>query len=274
MKLKHNKKRNTAILYEILIRELTRASINKNNEKKAALLTIVKESFNKNTNLGKELELYRVLGEGEKLHPATAERLIYEARKVHLQIDKKVLFQEQNALINRMNRVCSKSVFSNFVPSYKSLATIFQIFSEETPIKKRVLLEEKLIGEMITEPKKIKEGQLKPVDNLVYKSFVNKFNDQYSESLLVEQKELLIKYISSFTDNGLQLKVYLNEEVTRLKNIITESLDSENIKEDPSMVKKTNEVLELIENLHGENVDSIMVKKILRIQNLAREINS
>ena len=81
------------------------------------------------------------------------------------------------------------------------------------------------------------------------------------------------KYISSFTDNGLQLKVYLNEEVTRLKNIIIESLDSENIKEDPSMVKKTNEVLELIENLHGENVDSIMVKKILKIQTLAREIN-
>ena len=109
-----------------------------------------------------------------------------------------------------MNRLLSKSVFGNFVPNYKSLATVSQIFNQETPIKKRVLLEESLIGTMSSKREQNEEKELKSIDNLVYKTFVSKFNDQYSEHLFMEQKELLTKYISSFTDNSLQLKIYIN----------------------------------------------------------------
>ena len=274
MKLKHNKKRNTAILYEVLIKELTKATVNKQENKKKALLSLIKESFSSRTVLRKELELYKVLCEGEILKPATAERLIYETRKVHSQLNKKILFNEQTALINSMNRIVTKSAFSNFIPSYKNLATIFQIFNDETPIKKRVLLEENLISTLSSKPEKIEEKNLKPIDNLVYNKFVEKFNEQYSDGLLSEQKELLTKYVSSFSDNGLQLKIFLNEEVGRLKRVVSESLNSKEIQNDSLMIQRTNEVLNLMSNFRNEEVDSNMIKSVLKIQNLVKELTT
>ncbi len=49
---------------------------------------------------------------------------------------------------------------------------------------------------------------MQPIDNIVYKTFVSKFNDKYSDSLISEQKELLNKYIVSFVDNGIEFKTF------------------------------------------------------------------
>ena len=54
---KHNKKRNTAFLYEALIKELTESIVRKNEEKKKNIVTILKEHFRKGTLLRKELNL-------------------------------------------------------------------------------------------------------------------------------------------------------------------------------------------------------------------------
>ena len=59
MKLKHNKRRNTAFLFEALIREMTKSVIEKNLHKKQQIISIIKESFGRNTLLKKELETYR-----------------------------------------------------------------------------------------------------------------------------------------------------------------------------------------------------------------------
>ena len=56
---KHSKIRNTGILFELLTRQITVDVLN--NNKKAQAAKILKEFFNKNTQLGKEYELYRVL---------------------------------------------------------------------------------------------------------------------------------------------------------------------------------------------------------------------
>ena len=99
MKLKHNKKRNTAFLYEVLIREITKAVIQKDTERKKELLSFVKEHFNKSTALGKDLSLYKTLYEMYGLSPNNAEKLIYEAKKEHSKIEKSVMFKEQSVLI-------------------------------------------------------------------------------------------------------------------------------------------------------------------------------
>ena len=43
MKLKHNKKRNTAFLYESLIKEMTKAVVDKNKELKNEIVSILRE---------------------------------------------------------------------------------------------------------------------------------------------------------------------------------------------------------------------------------------
>ena len=58
-KLKHSKVRNTGLLYEFLLRQITADVLNKNGKSKA--VQIVKEKFNENTELGKELALYNII---------------------------------------------------------------------------------------------------------------------------------------------------------------------------------------------------------------------
>ena len=85
-------------------------------------------------------------------------------------IDKKKLFIEQSKLISKINRNLSKSVFSNFVPNYKSLATISQIFNNDISVKNKVLLENNIIKTMLVEDKK--ETEMQPVDNIAFNIYI------------------------------------------------------------------------------------------------------
>ena len=57
----------------------------------------------------------------------------------------------------------------------------------------------------------------RPMDNIIYTNFVSKFNQEYNNMLKENQRELLGKYISSFSDNGVEFKFFLNEEIGNLK---------------------------------------------------------
>ena len=104
-------------------------------------------------------------------------------------------------------------------------------------------------------------------------SFKNfKYNKEYGEQLLEEQRNLLTNYILSFSNNGLNLKLYLNEEITRIKNVLHESLEIEEIKNDKLMTEKTNKVLGVIDTFREKPLTQDMVKQILKIQNLTHEI--
>ena len=272
MKLKHNKKRNTAFLYESLVRETTKTIMDGDNETRKRALQLFKEFFAEGTCMRAELDLYRSMLETQNLHPRTAERLLEELKKSHEKINKKELFNEQTKFINKINKEISKSVFNNFVPNYKNLATVYQIFNNvEMPTKDRVLLEEGAIARMSHRSEKIKEAkEMQPVDDLVYKSFVEKFNSSYS-TLFENQKKLLYMFINSVDDeSNLKFKLYLNEEIGRLKKDLSETPESDNI--DDSVKEKAKEVSKVLEGFREKSVDKKMLTKILKIQELVKEI--
>ena len=148
MRLKHNKKRNTALVYEILIRELTESVVKKNKNKQNKIVSIIKDHFTKDSTLKEELELYRTIYETRDLEKHLAEKIMFEVKERHENIDKKKLFQEQSALINKINRTLSSKVYNNFVPNYKTIASVYSIFQDALPVKDRVLLEENIVNQM------------------------------------------------------------------------------------------------------------------------------
>ena len=271
MPKKHNKKRNTVFLYEILVRELTKCIIKKNEKRKSKVLSIIREHFRRGSVLQKELQLYRDTLNSEGMDPHTAEKYIFETRAAHQKIDKKEIFKEQSAVIRKINKSLSKSVFSNFVPNYKDLATLSQLFDEDVTVKNRVLLEKKIIANIISTSEE--KESMEPIGGLAYKTFIEKFNSQY-KGLLAEQRQLLNYYITSFSDNGVDLKVFLNEEVGRLKEIIKLSLESDEIKEDRNMLDSTKKVLGLIDGFKKTPINEDTIKQVLKIQNLVKEIQS
>jgi hypothetical protein len=271
MKAKHNKKRNTAFIFEALSREMTKAIITKDTSKRATIAALVKSSFAKGTELRKELDIYRELNESSTEDKETAMRIVQEAKAQHKAIDKDKLFAEQTALINTINKKLSKSVFSNFIGNYKHLATISQIFNTDANIKERILMENTVVATMT---KEVETENMKSVDGVVYRSFVKSFNEQYSEILPEEQKTLLGKYISSFSDNGVEFKMYMNEEVGRLKEKVKESLDTEEIKADGEMTESTKRVYEMLEGFSDKPIDERLVEQVLNIQNFVKEVES
>ena len=56
---------------------------------------------------------------------------------------------------------------------YKNLASIAQLFSDSTSVKKTVLLEDSLVESMVKQPVE-KVEKMEPIDNLVYKTFATK----------------------------------------------------------------------------------------------------
>lgn len=273
MRLKHNKKRNTAFVYEALVRELTESVVKNNKNKQNKIVSIIKDHFTKGSALNEELNLYKTIYETKDVEKNIAEKIVVEVKQKYNSLDKRSLFVEQSALINKINKTLSNKIFSNFVPNYKSIASVYSIFQDALPIKDRVLLEENIVDQMSSSVV-IKEETQQPIDSLVYSTFVDKFNQEYSESLNEGQKTLLSHYISSFADNGLELKVYLNEEITRLKDKLTEARTAEEERENSSMSDKLNKVYTILEDTKDRPIDTETLEVVLKTQDLLEEIEN
>ena len=274
---RHNKKRNTAFLYEALLKEVTKAIISGDKETKRTAISILKESFAPKTILSEELELYKTLLETKEVDNLVAEKIVFQVRQARNDISESDIVEAQNRLISRVNKELSSGVYSNFVPNYKNLATVSQLFSTDegnASIKSSVLLEQKIVTSMMEGTNTPEIPKMKPIDNLVFKSFVSKYNKEYSSGILKEQKELLNRYILSFSDNGVDISIYLNEELGRLHDALSDSLKTKEIKTDTTMLESTNKVISMIDGFRETPIDKNLVEDVLKIQNLVNEIQA
>ena len=235
-KTRHNKKRNTAFLYEALVRELTKSIVAKDNKRKKIIISIMKEHFANGTVLRKELELFKDLYENTSMHPYTCEKLIQEVKKTHCTLDKTQRFQEQTSLIDKINKSLSRDVYSNFVPNYKR--------------------------------------DMVPIDNIVYSTFVKKFNEQYGDSLLEEQKELLSRYIASFHDNAIELSIFLNEEISTLKASLTIASEKAAESGDTALLGNITKVLGTLNESAQSEITIDTISQVLKIQSLVKELEA
>jgi len=274
---KHNKKRNTAFLYEALLKEVTKAIISGDRKVKKTAISILKESFAPKTVLSEELELYKTLLETKEMNNLTAEKIVFQVRQARNDINEGDIVEAQNRLISRVNKELSSGVYSNFVPNYKNIATVSQLFSTDegnASIKSGVLLEQKIVTSMMEDIGTTETPKMKPIDNLVFKSFVSKYNKEYSSGILKEQKELLNRYILSFSDNGVDVSIYLNEELGRLHGVLTDALASDDIKTDTTMVESTKRVISMIDGFRETPINKDLIEDVLKIQNLVSEIQA
>ena len=270
MKIKHNKKRNTAFVYEALIREATVAIVKQDNERKNKVFSLIKKHFAVNTELYNDLECYRSLYENTVATKEIANKILVEVRSQKRLIDPEGLFKQQTELIHDINKELTSETFNNFVPNYRCLATIQQILSIKSSPKTKVMLEGEIINNMVI----IKENKkdMPAIDNLTYRNFVNKFNEKYDNKLLKEQKELLTHYVASFSDNSLQLKIFLNNEIERLKGKLKEAESISYIKEDKDMLKKTQLVINRLRGFSKETINENILLTVLSSQSLVEEI--
>ncbi len=272
MKTKHNKKRNTAFVYEALIKEATVAILKNETEKHTKVVQLIKKYFNGDSILRKDLDCYRSLYESQDLDPDICGRIIAESKFRKKMIAPDQLFKKQSEIISDINKEVDSEVFNNFVPNYRNLATIAQIFSGRLSPKRQVMLESQLVSSMCTSLSSINLPDATTNDS-TFKVFLNKFNNKYEDALLKEQKELLGFYISSFSDNALELKVFLNEEIGRLKNEIQKAIKENSDIKNSEMTEKAERILNKLENFRLSEVEDETLITIMKTQKLVKELS-
>tara|TARA_Y100000310_G_scaffold345722_1_gene468816 strand:+ start:2262 stop:3080 length:819 start_codon:yes stop_codon:yes gene_type:complete len=266
--MRHNKKRNTAFIYEILTREFTKSIVFKNNNRKRTVVSILKDYFAKGNPLAEELELYGVLLNTNNTEQKIAERYLQETKVAHDHLDENAIFDQQSKIISAINKNLGKEVWANFVPNFKSLASVSAIFNSDISVKKRVLFEQAVVDQMSRIAAASEEEGLRPIDNLTYVAFIKKFNNKYTD-LLSEQKDLLNHYITSFADNEFELKVYLNEELARLKGILSAAAEKE---PEQLISQRAVAVIEYLEEFRKREFKENDLNKVLKTQELVREL--
>jgi hypothetical protein len=272
MKIKHNKKRNTAFVFESLMREATVAILKGDDKRKNTVLKIVKRHFKPDSELKKHFQCYKSLYENQEIDRHTSEKILREAKIAMRLIDLNGLFKQQSDLIGDINKDLTPAVFGNFVPNYKTLATIDQIFSDKTSPKNRVMLEGTIVDNMTKSP--ISEGSDVIIDDLTVRFFTDKFNEKYTDTLTEEQKQLLSYYITSFTNNAVGLKSFLNEEIARLKGTLERSTSDNIFAVDTEMTRKANQIVEKLDSFKKTEINDNVLLTVLKTQELVKELDN
>jgi len=275
MKFKHNKRRNSAFLYEALVRELIKSAMKKDDNRKQITIDLMKKYFHADSPLGKELKVYKALYETTNLSPEDAERLLYEAKRTFFGVgfaSPQEIYDEQSQLIAAVNKKLSPSVFSNFVPNYKSIATIQQIFSKEVSIPNRIMLERKILDDLCSKKLIVekKEEKLK-INDLVIKTAIKSFNKKY-DKLNENQKKLISKFLVKSEETEADLRLFVSEELSRIKNKLSSSLTIKEFAEDNIMKQKAQKTLLLIEETLKSEIGEEEVSLVLKLQELEKEL--
>ena len=261
-KVKHNKIRNTGLLFEFLLRQITSDVLNKDQNSKA--VSIVKQKFNENTELGKELALYNILITKKFKSDTKADYFINEVMKTRGDLNNSMLRREKYNLIKEIQSNYNLQKFmSSKVPNYKVFASIYKLFEYNTlsPDEKTESFFN-IVEHVTTEDNNVRLSETVrtlPDDEdlriLTYRTLLEKFNQKYTK-LSGAQKNLLREYINNVSNTN-SLKDTLKEIVIELKKDL--QTHSKNLKD--KVVKiKMQEAIKSIEEFCGINTKSKIVK--------------
>ena len=281
-KLRHTKIKNTGVLFEVLTRQVT-ADIIDGKESKA--VSLIKKHFNKNSTLGKELELYNILTTESYKSRSKAERLIDVVIKTRQRISNKILRSEKYNLIKAIKENYDvKALFSTKMPNYKKLASIYKLFLYETTgedinptevVDSREYVVESLIVER-SKPEAKSEllreynSEDKDVKLLAYTLMVEKFNEKYSK-LSQSQKNVLRKYINNVSNTN-SLTEFIDGEIINIKTTLKKLLPTVN---DDITSIKLREVTEQVGKLAGCNeATENTVVTLMRYYELIKELEN
>ena len=278
MKVKHSKFKNTGILFELLVRQITADSMINQNSK---ALGLIKKYFI-SSEIAKENKLYQSLVNSEQLAEQKANVVISTILELSSKIDRVKLNKEKFNLIREIKTSYDfQDFFKAKINNYKTLASIYVLFESytdkkfknpETIISSKIsILEHLTRSNSSTSLSPIVEEFLqqdKASRVLVQKVMLEKFNKKFAK-LSDEQKEVLREYIQSISDST-NLKKFLDE---KFKQVRLNLLGLQQTIDEPVTKIKVQEVITLINPiLESKKIKDEQVSALLQYQELVNEL--
>ena len=279
MRIKHNKFRNTGVLFELLVRQIASDTL-ANTDSKA--VKIVKKYYH-NSEIAKEHKLYHTILTAPRLSEGKAEALVNITLDLAKKLNKEILLKEKYNLIKEVKKHYNlESFFKAKVNNYKTLAAAYTLFEsaienkfvepKQLVLNKLTLMEhitkKTLVENIDTDVEQVLAKEDKNVRILAYRMLIEKFNSKYS-NLSDRQKSVLKEFINNIS-NPEHLKVYINENLNKVK---TELSDLIKQVDDKTTEIKLNEVITLIKPISNKSsVKDEHLVALLQYQQLAEEI--
>jgi len=281
MNIKHSKIRNTGILFELLVRQITADTL---SGKESKAINILKKYFVK-SELGKEYKLYETLSKYKNLTESKAEMVINSILETSKNLNRSTIKRQKYNLIKEISSNYNiDDFFKTKLPNYKlhaSLYTLLELYNANTNnpdqiIDNKINILETLTSKSVNK-QKIKEDVLiefqsydKDLRILTYKVLLEKFNSKYS-SLNNDQKLILKEFVNS-VDSTPKLRDFYNIKIEELKTKLTTL--SPKITNKATQIK-LNEVVKLLTPLSkSHKVDDNNLINLLQYYELLNEIKS
>jgi len=252
MSIKHSKFKNTGILFELLVRQITADTL---DGKDSPARKILKDYFVK-TELGREYKLYETLFKKTNLTEGKASVIVDTLLESSKNLNRGILRRQKYNLINEIkNHYDITKFFKHKLPHYKVQASFYNLVESISPHKNidpKFTIDYKLtiLEHLISSPinKKTKETILdeyskydKDLRILSYKVLLEKFNGKY-DNLNDNQKSILRELINSI-DNTPRLKEFYNVKVNEIQTEL--SVLNKRVKDETTKIK-VNEVKNII----------------------------
>lgn len=225
MLVKHSKFKNTGILFELLVRQITADTLSGNDSKAT---NILKKYFNK-TELGREYKLYESLLKRTNLTEGKADIIINSVLESSKQLNKSALKRQKYNLIKEIKEHYNlEEFFKTKLPNYKAhaaLYTLIEAHDNKSVSTDQVITNKLAILEHLTfsvkkenKPDELME-EFSKYDNdtriLTYRILLDKFNNKYAD--FSDSKKSILKEFINSVDNPAKLKDFYNVKIQEIK---------------------------------------------------------
>jgi hypothetical protein len=229
MKINHSKYKNTGLIFEFLVRQITSDTLSGKNSKAS---NIIKKYFVK-TELSKEYKLYETLIKKNNLTEGKANNIIDALLEASKKLNRSSLKREKYNVIKEIKEYYNiDEFFKNQLPNYKIYASFYilnELHNQNHNPLDLITYKNTLLEYLTSQKPQFQNKDLlieefssneKDVRILVYRILLEKFNEKHKD-LNPNQKRVLKEYIYSI-DSTPTLKNFYNSEVLKIKKILSE----------------------------------------------------
>lgn len=274
----HNKKRNTGVIYEQLLKSVSSNLVEGDRKKAQSCLDIISRHFRQGSELYKEFRLFNALANCEISSSPVAAVIITEAKDAARRANRDQLEREKGHLISEINRRLGTDFYNTHFDRYRDYATIQVLLNSwRTPnpdIGTLFEYEKKLVESMLrtrsTAVINESETSQSDVNSLVVSIMTEKLNSKFSTVLTDQQRQVIKEYV--FSPPGSD-QTTLKKTMSEIKRQAISDLETYVRKENNEYItSRSGDIRRLLESLDAEVIDDGIVIKFLTASKLSQEI--
>ena len=278
----HQKKRNSFLIYEFLIRVISSALVEDDKSKSAAALKIIRKHFKPGTNLYREFRLINSLVKTTVSSDHVAASILKEAKEAVSLIDESKLDREKSLLIRSINHTLNdENFYDQHVNEYRTYATIQLMINEwkskNKDLQRMALFEDHVMKWLVTEKEATPDTMITDdtagTSRLLMKVMTKKLNEKYAGVLNDQQRGLIRAYaFSTVSEDQTSIKTKLSEVKENLVSLVDQY--SSEIQHNEYLKNKLSEAKSALLSESLEQVDDSTVTRFMLYSRLQDELES